>query len=180
MCKPASFIITKTNCYWSKNSDSHEVIIKENNLNDKLDPPQLVRCEVAPHNNDFSATLDLWEFTTDQDILPIWYDANDAEAACRRELPNWLASNVILQNQAIDKCEKYIVACMGRIDMVCDSSRIDMVCDSASIGRVCDSAVITIMSKSIKITPVDNVVVIERSGNDVKAFTKDTYKTRGE
>ncbi len=91
MCNPASFVMTEKRVYWSKKSNSHEDIISEFQL-EELDQPtnvQLVRVEITPPNNDFTAKQSLWSFKTDQDILPKWYLPKDAERRIRRALKDW-------------------------------------------------------------------------------------------
>jgi len=100
MCSPASFIVTKPKVFWSTKSDSHEDIIKEFELVEIVhDKITFVRVEITPPDNDFNAPLKTWTFKTDQDILPDWYDAKDAEKRVRAELKKWLAARVVLRGQ---------------------------------------------------------------------------------
>jgi len=96
MCKMASFIITKTEVLWSINSDSHEVIINENNLDDKTNNPDFVRVEIVPQNDCYKLPLTQWLYNKDQDYLPDWYNPQEAEIACRAELDKWAAYKIII------------------------------------------------------------------------------------
>ena len=97
MCDPASFVVTKKQVFWSKNSDSHELIIKENKLKemDVRNNPTFVRVEIVPPDHDYRLPLKVWKYQLDQDIRPIWYNDKDAEKRCRFELKLWLKQKVI-------------------------------------------------------------------------------------
>ena len=87
MCKAASFIVTMNDILFSEKSDSHEEIIRENNLDDS--DINFVRVEISPPNNDYQQPFDLWVFSTDQTNVPDWYNAENAERFCREKLPIW-------------------------------------------------------------------------------------------
>lgn len=102
MCEPASMIIVKSgDVYWSKISDSHEDIIKENNLNDKTEYPDFVRIEITPENKDFRKPIDEWKFKRDQDLIPDWYSDKWAEKLCRKELNNWMKYHVFINRDGV-------------------------------------------------------------------------------
>lgn len=102
MCQMASFIVTKDCVYWSKTSDYHEDIIEEFSLSEcdrknGLGEMLLVRTEITPPDNDFRLPVNKWIFSTDQpnDVLPTWYDKEDAEKRCRLALKNWHKTKVV-------------------------------------------------------------------------------------
>jgi len=75
MCIPASFVLTKDHIFFSKISNNHENIIRENNLTvDGLRGPNIVRVEIVPTNDDYTLPLEYWIYAVDQNILPDWYD----------------------------------------------------------------------------------------------------------
>ena len=96
MCQPASFIVTKDNVFWKHGSNSHEQIMKENNLTDSKDqrPPDFVRVEITPPNNDFVLPFEKWVYKVDQDMLPDWYVKDFDEERIRKELPKWYDSHI--------------------------------------------------------------------------------------
>ena len=96
MCQPASFIVTKDNVFWKHGSNSHEQIMKENNLTDSKDqrPPDFVRVEITPPNNDFVLLFEKWVYKVDQDMLPDWYVKDFDEERIRKELPKWYDSHI--------------------------------------------------------------------------------------
>jgi hypothetical protein len=99
MCKPASFVIADNGrrAFWSKLTDSHEDIISEHNLVEMVAGKfTFVRVEIAPDNGILTTPVDQWKFKTDQDMLPDWYDPQEAEVLCRSELPAWLESKVFV------------------------------------------------------------------------------------
>ena len=74
MCYPISMIITKNNILYSLKSDSHEEIVKENNLKDDTKNPQFVRVEITPQDKDlFNHDLKNWKGQLDQDLIPDWF-----------------------------------------------------------------------------------------------------------
>jgi hypothetical protein len=90
MCNPASFVVTKDRVFWSKHTNSHSRIIEEFGLHaDGVGGPNTVSVEIKPPDGDYGADPATWRFNTDQDVLPEWYDAGQAEAACRLELTEW-------------------------------------------------------------------------------------------
>ena len=93
MCRPASFVVTKSKVYWSKLTDSHEEIINEFNLNkldsDPIRGANLVRVEISPRYGDLSRPLAEWSYKLDQPDRPEWYEATDTEARCRVALALW-------------------------------------------------------------------------------------------
>ena len=73
--KPISLVVTKHRLYAGM-TDSHEDIIetyklKEQNIKGDI---LLVRVEIYPPDSNYRLPLDDWIFTTDQDLLPDWFD----------------------------------------------------------------------------------------------------------
>jgi hypothetical protein len=101
MCKPASMILTKDDVLWAKGNNSHEIIIKNNNLKDDTTSPNFVRIEITPPEKDcrpqYDAPLNKWEYRTDQDFLPKWYVASVDEERARKVLPAWYESHIVGQ-----------------------------------------------------------------------------------
>ena len=96
MCKPASFVLTKTRAYWSEDGDSHEDIISEHSLHaDGPRGPNIVHVEVVPQEENYAAPLDQWQYNVDQDVLPDWYDADAAESMARAALQKWAKQHII-------------------------------------------------------------------------------------
>jgi len=119
MCNPASFILTKDNVLFSRTSDSHDVIIADNYFRDDFFTPQFVRVEVTPPDRDFSRPFHEWRFRTDQDLLPDWYDPEEAEAACRRRLPLWARWHLKIIGQGVfgDGVTRDLIAYNGSLDL---------------------------------------------------------------
>ena len=125
MCEPASMVVIKENggyqVFWSKNSDSHEVIKEENSL-EKLDVEnvrgdyRMIPVEITPPDNDFRLPLDQWKFRAE--VTPEWANLEDVEVACRIALKDWLAANVILPEQVVDEANKYYAAICGTVNHI--------------------------------------------------------------
>jgi len=101
MCRPASFVVTKKEVFWSKSTDSHEDIIDEFKLReiDIRNKPTLVRIEIVPPDRNFCLPLKQWIYSLDQDIKPEWYDAKDVERRARAKLKEWRECKVVLPNR---------------------------------------------------------------------------------
>lgn len=108
MCNPASFIVTRDNVFWSRNTDSHEDIIKEFNLvQDGVRGPNIVRVEISPPcyavpnplpglcYGRLSLPIETWRYLVDQDLLPAWYDAADCERRTRAALQEWATARIL-------------------------------------------------------------------------------------
>lgn len=95
MCKPASFVLTKENVYWSLKSDSHENILAEHYLREKIgENINILRVEISPSDGDIFSPTDRWEFSYDQDIMPEWADADRDERRARAALKDWASARV--------------------------------------------------------------------------------------
>jgi len=119
MCNPASFVVTKDSVLFSKFSDSHEVILEENNLRDDSLNPAFVRVEITPPRRDFSRPFSEWRYITDQDLIPDWYSRGEAEAACRARLSAWARHHLKVVGQGVfgDGVTKGLVAYNGDLDL---------------------------------------------------------------
>jgi len=88
-------IVTKNKVFWSKTTDSHEDIIAEFGLTEIVrNAVTFVRVEIIPPEDRFEAPRADWHWCVDQDVLPAWWDAKDAENRCRIELKNWIRAKV--------------------------------------------------------------------------------------
>ncbi len=89
MCNFASIVLTKDRELWSDASDSHEEIIRHNNLvADGARGPNILRVEVSP--GDWT-DLKTWSYRVDQDILPEWHNPEADEARARAALKRRMA-----------------------------------------------------------------------------------------
>jgi len=120
MCRPASFVVTKDRVYWSKSRDSHEDIIRENDLKESniRSEIQFVRVEICPPDGDFRKPLDEWNYHTDQDLLPDWYVESEEEKRVRDILPEWLKAKVVLAEQTVTEIRKPMVAIYGTVESI--------------------------------------------------------------
>ena len=88
MCKFASFVLTKDREFWSEKGDSHSDIISEHNLHEwGARGPNIVKVEISPTDKiKVWPSLKAWKFVIDQDTLPDWFDAAQAEKRTRAAL----------------------------------------------------------------------------------------------
>jgi len=89
MCEFASFVLDKTHEYYLQTSDSHTDIIEHYKLREMhpngLDAA-ILKVEITPPPENRKAPIDQWNFRIDQDIMPTWFDAADAETRTRAAL----------------------------------------------------------------------------------------------
>ena len=166
MCKPASFVLTKTRAYWSEDGDSHEDIISEHSLHaDGPRGPNIVRVEVVPREGNYAAPLDQWQYHVDQDVLPDWYDADAAESMARAALQEWARQHVFRGH--LDEVRD------GQTRILLESATVDTVrggwvyaYNSATVETVSGGRVYAHGSATVKIV----------SGGDVDARDSATVK----
>jgi hypothetical protein len=94
-------IVTAAEILWSPDHDSHETLIKNHHLDDRTIAPDFVRVEIVPPGVDYTVPPDQWVYRVDQDYLPAWYSAPEAELACRRVLPAWYAAHVVTDGDQV-------------------------------------------------------------------------------
>ena len=96
MCNPASFVLTKTNVFWSTKTQSHSTIIEEFQLHENgVHGINIVKVEITPENNNYSLPIESWNYKVDQDILPDWYDESECETRARAALVDWAKNYIV-------------------------------------------------------------------------------------
>ena len=143
MCNPASFIVTKGfKVFWSKRHDGHTDICKEFELSENDEARiKSVQVEITPPNGEFETPLKDWVYKTDQDLLPDWWDAKDAEKHCRAALEDWAKCRLVRagERRDVNDGEKVTAVCgSGQVGTVCGSGQVGTVCGSGQVGYVCD------------------------------------------
>ena len=102
MCREASMVVMRDRVYWDPLSDSHEKIISAHNLSvDGVRGPNGVRVEIVPEDRRFDSDPASWKFAVDQDLLPEWWDAEDAERRVRLELLSWIRHKVVKEGHRV-------------------------------------------------------------------------------
>ena len=122
MCNPCSMVVAKgPKAYWSKVNESHTAIRKEHGMPENGLRPVNVQIEITPPNgNDFETPLDEWVFNVDQDQLPGWWNAEDAEKECRSELEEWAKVRLVRAGEKRDvkEGENVVAVCGGTVNEV--------------------------------------------------------------
>jgi len=175
MCEPASFVVTKGNVFWSRNTDSHEEIIREFDLKEMVNRAvTLVRVEIMPPNRKFAAPPQEWQWHVDQDILPKWWDEKDAERRCRVELKAWIKAKVCTKGTA-EVREGTYYACGSAQVKACGSAQVKAwdsaqvtACGSAQV-KACDSAQVTACG-SAQVTAYGSAQVAAYGSAQVTAY----------
>ena len=185
MCKPASGVFVKGHiAYWSENSDRHEEIIKEHELNaDGIRGTNIVRFEITPPEGDMLKPLNDWKYALDEGMescLPDWYDAKAAEKSARNMLKAWAKKKLITGTvEELREGQYYLVgnanvkklSGSSNIGFMYGSSKVGSMYDSSKVGSAKDNAVITIMRADDKsYIKSANVVVIDRSVSPPKRY----------
>jgi hypothetical protein len=124
MCNPCSMIVRKNDVLWSRLHDSHTEIRAEFSVPEETDASgrfiKAVAVEITPPDDDWNAPLDQWRFKVDQDLLPDWWDAADAERHVREVLPDWVAACLVRRGERRECAEGdcLIVADGGHVEPV--------------------------------------------------------------
>ena len=103
MCEFASFVLDKTHEYFLVNSNSYSDIIEHYRLREMhpngLDAA-ILKVEMTTPANNPRAPLEQWNFRIDQDIMPTWFDFEDALKRTRTALArratdeSWLVEKI--------------------------------------------------------------------------------------
>ena len=163
MCKPASFVVTKDQVFWSKNSDSHQSIADENNLHtDGVRGVNVVFTEVSPAGGNVTLPVNQWKYMVDErslGLLPDWYDAADVEKRCRVALAEWAAQKLIWADHADITDGNYFI-CGGTVNQV----------SGGTVNAVWGGTVITYVTIDKGIMTGASAVIVDRSGDKPKCY----------
>jgi hypothetical protein len=122
MCRPASFVVTKDSVLWSPTTESHEEIITEFGLHaDGVRGPNICRVELIPEDDLYWTDPATWSFGVDQDTLPEWWDAVDAERRVKAAALKWQAAKIIKpeQNRNVIKDGEFVLFSYGTVQAIC-------------------------------------------------------------
>jgi hypothetical protein len=157
MCSFFSAVITKGHkVHAFFNVDSHENIIeiaglKETNTRNEV---TLVRCELTP-NSPMTLEFDKWDFRTDQDLLPPWYDAEKAHKAMIKYLkgvPTILEpANIIYENYYFAQAPIKIMLGRATIRFLMGSSQVGEMWGSSQVGEMRQSSQVGEMWQSSRV-----------------------------
>ena len=154
MCQPASFVVTKKEVFWSKNSESHTDIIEEFKLKeqDVRGNYTFVRVEIVPPDKDYTLPFKKWHYQLDQDLKPVWYDAKEVEKRCRAKLKGWRKAKVVMPNESRKEiANDHIVAIYGNVELLSGSSKVDYMNGSSKVGSMHGSSKVDSMYGSSKV-----------------------------
>ena len=145
MCNFASFVVTKDSVFWSQKTDSHQSICEEHHLyTDGVRSTNVVPVELVPPDGDYTAPVDKWIFSLDDNISPIlpeWWDADRAEKQCRAMLPDQIAEKIILPGQVFEEIkDKNIVACYGKIKKLSGTSQVGTMRGTSQVGEMWETS----------------------------------------
>jgi hypothetical protein len=86
MCEFASMILTKDSEFWGP-TESHTDIIEHHHLHeDGCRGPNILRVEITPPSGNPQAPIEQWNYRTDQDQMPEWFDPDLCEQRARTAL----------------------------------------------------------------------------------------------
>jgi len=97
MCRMFSGLILKDGVHLDWDDDSHERQIGKLKLKDDSDKPNFVRFEIIPQDgNIFNHVISNWVFRVDQDLIPEWFNAKNAESLARKELKKFFKERFLI------------------------------------------------------------------------------------
>jgi len=161
MCKPASMVLTKTKCYWSKRTNSHEEIIEEYGLSpDGKRGPNVVRIEIIPPGSDMTKPPSRWRFCVDQDVFPSWFSRAKYEPIVRKELRKWKKARVFTHGKHTVK-DMWVYVYGSAEVLALGSSTVEA--HGTSVVRAVDSSVVNAYALS-KVRAFQDSNVIKYGG----------------
>ena len=123
MCRPASMIATLGHkMTWSPTKDSHSDIRAEFGMPENgIGRINSVQIEITPPNGDYSLPPTQWTFCVDQDTLPDWWDAEEAEKQCRIALEAWAKVRLVRSGEVrtLNDGEHVTALCGGTLSKMC-------------------------------------------------------------
>ena len=180
MCQIKSGIVLKDKIFCPLDYDSHEDMIKELKLDDTTMNPNFVRVEIIPKdNNVFNHNLDNWQFKVDQDLIPKWFDKEEAEVLMKKELQKWFKERFIFgKKDSINRGRwflggsaqvKYIYGSAqvkyiygsAQVKYICGSAQVENICGSAQVENIGDRAICCFTGKNAKYKTIkDNAMAV--------------------
>ena len=126
MCRPASMIVTSGHkMTWSKTNDSHSDIRREFGMPENpVGRVTSVQVEIVPLNEDYALPLKNWKFVVDQDTLPDWWDAVEAEKQCRISLEDWAKVRLVRHGENREIKDARVFALAGSQVTACGNSQV--------------------------------------------------------
>jgi len=187
MCRPASFIVTKSNIFWSKTTEGHSEIIEEFGLKEKdvRGNYTLVGVEIVPPNKDYKLPLSKWQFCVDfagfKRDLPSWWNEKKVEKRVRQALKEWRKCKIVMPNETrnIENGDS-IIAIYGTIKYVCGGT-IEYVC-GGTIEYVCGGTIGSVDGGTIEyvdggtIESVDGGTIESVDGGTIESVYGGTIK----
>ena len=167
MCRPASFVLTNDRVFWSKNTDSHEDIVAEFELQESgARGIQILRVEIAPDDGDLARPPREWVFGYDQDMLPDWADKAKDERRTRKALAEWRTAKLFVRGE--HSVHAGIIYALGSARVVArDSARV-VARGSARVVARNSASVHTYAAGPVVELKSPHAVHIDRSGSRAK------------
>jgi hypothetical protein len=176
MCQLFSCIITKPKkVFYSEVSDSHEDIIKENNLNDsekgKL-RELFCRIEILPPDGDVFADFSEWKLQVDEKEKPSWFTEKH-EKACLIVAKKYIDKYVLISQEVKEIKEGRYYLKDTKIEKMSGSSTVEFMYDSSTVESMYDSSTVKSMydSSTVKSMYDSSTVKSMYDSSTVKSMT---------
>jgi len=151
MCQFFSCVITKPKkVFYSELSDSHEDIIKSNNLDDSENGKLrelFCRIEILPPNGDVFADFSLWKLRVDEKEKPSWF-TDKHEEACMIVAKKVIDKFVLIDKTVQEIKEGKYYLKNSTIKYMTDSSTIKSMYGSSTVERMSGSSTVKYMTDS--------------------------------
>ena len=204
MCQFKSGIILK-NRVFVPDYDSHTQMLEELGIEDNYvnAKKMFVRAELIPANGDPFSDINTWIFKVDQDILPEWFNKEDAKARMIETVKKWAKTHIY---NGVDKLKissgsgYFLKDCNGvevygnatiesvsgnatieyvsdnaTIESVFGNATIESVYDNATIKSVCDSATIKFVCGKATIESVFGNATINNVYGNATVITSECF-----
>jgi len=183
MCQFFSCVITKPKkVFYSEVSDSHEDIIKENNLNDSENGKLrelFCRIEVLPPNGDVFADFSLWKLSVDEKKKPSWF-TDKHENACMIVAKKVIDKFVLVDKTVQEIKEGKYYLKNSTVKSMYGSSTVKSMSGSSTVKYMYDSSTVEYMygSSTVKyMSDSSTVVSMYNSSTVVSMYNSSTVES---
>ena len=183
MCKFFSGIIankgkTALVDYWD---DSHEKILKDNDIKDESVNPNFVRVELIPKDkNPCNQDIEQWELNVDQDYRPDWFDFTKAKKLMWERL-NDMWKDCCIINTTVEelKDRKVRFVFSTKIKAMFDNSTVTEMWGNSTVTEMYGNSTVKKFSTKSKIKAMLGLsVCLDFSEEKAKIITNGNFEIR--
>ena len=159
MCKFKSAIILKNRVY-VPDIDSHTEMLEQLGIEDNYINAKkiFVRAKLFPSDDDYFSDISNWEFNVDQDILPDWFDEEEARGRMIEAVKDWAKNRIYIgvndlvlkdgANYILKDCKNVIIYGNSTVEYMSGNSTVKYMCGSSTVNNMCGNSTVKYMCDS--------------------------------